>query len=753
MKWPSVLNRVCWHCRGVFIATPTVAALVLLLRWSGALQLLEWQTYDALTRLQPKVLGESPVAIVGITEDDVAALKRSTPDDATLAKLLRRLRDQQPVAIGLDLYRDQPEPPGTESLTQVFTETPNLIGIQKGAGAEGIETVKPPPALKAKGQVGSNDLPIDADKVIRRGLISLHNGEETLYGLGFYLALIYLDQRGITVEDLPSGFRLGKTEFRPLAPNEGSYVRTDVGGFQFLIHYRGGTGSFEQVSLMDVLANRLPPDWGRGKIILIGKVGESFKDVYFTPYSNRFGLAQSMPGVEIHANIVQQFIASALGQQPFIQGAPESLEILSIIFWAALGAVIAWGFRYSNRRWRWKLLHWSLVALSLTALAGISYGALLVGWWLPLLPGALAFSGSLMLITAIMARAGERVRQTFGRYLTDQVVANLLENPTGLKMGGERREITLLTSDLRGFTATSERFSPEEVIKILNFYFERMADVITKYEGTIDEFMGDGILVLFGAPTQRPDDALRAVACAVEMQLSLEEVNRQFKAWNLDPIEMGIGVNTGEVVVGNIGSEKRTKYGVVGSQVNLTYRIESFSTGGQVLISARTYELTQEVVLINGRREVKAKGVADPIEIYDVQGLNAPYNLRLTSVENVYEPLPQPLPLSYIILEGKQVGETGGAGILIQLSQRGGLVQTQGEDSYLPEPLTNLKLNFDLQVLGLDPASDVYAKVLDQPAPQPGQFYIYFSSCPPAVKTYLQALYDSLIAVMPARAS
>ena len=164
------------------------------------------------------------------------------------------------------------------------------------------------------------------------------------------------------------------------------------------------------------------------------------------------------------------------------------------------------------------------------------------------------------MITAYIARSAQDIRKTFGRYLTDEVVATLLESPEGLQLGGEHRKITILTSDLRGFTATSERLPPEEVVKILNFYLGYMADVITKYQGTIDEFMGDGILVLFGAPIAREDDPARAVACAIDMQLVMEPINKQIKEWGLTPLEMGIGINTGEVVVGNIGSLKRTKY-------------------------------------------------------------------------------------------------------------------------------------------------------------------------------------------------
>src|SRR5919199_53781 len=147
-----------------------------------------------------------------------------------------------------------------------------------------------------------------------------------------------------------------------------------------------------------------------------------------------------------------------------------------------------------------------------------------------------------------------------------------------------------LMSDLRGFTSLMGCLAPEQVVTIINRYLSAMVDVILQYEGSINEFIGDAIFVIFGAPLWRPDHAQRAVACAVAMQLAMVSVNAQNRSDGLPEVEMGIGVNTGEVVVGNLGSHKRTKYGVVGTHVNLTARIESYTVGGQILISATTLQ-------------------------------------------------------------------------------------------------------------------------------------------------------------------
>ncbi|MUG91078.1 response regulator [Scytonema sp. UIC 10036] len=343
-----------------------------------------------------------------------------------------------------------------------------------------------------------------------------------------------------------------------------------------------------------------------------------------------------------------------------------------------------------------------------------------------------------------LEKSNELIRQVFGRYLSDEVVASLLESPEGLKLGGERRKITIFTSDLRGFTATAERLSPEEVVKVLNFYLHHMAEVITKHKGTIDEFMGDGILVLFGAPTPREDDATRAIACAVDMQLAMGAVNEQMAEWGLPKLEMGIGINTGEVVVGNIGSDKRTKYGIVGSQVNLTYRIESYTLGGQIFISESTYKEVGQLVKIDGERQVTPKGVKQPITIYEVGGIGGEYNLFLMKEEEVFIPLTEEISIQYTILDGKHINDNFSKGSLVKLSANRALVRTiPGATNGIPLPLSNLKLNFLTPSTLIEGSGDIYAKVLVESA-EPGSFYIGFTTMPPSIKAGLDKLYQSL---------
>src|SRR6266446_9972278 len=197
---------------------------------------------------------------------------------------------------------------------------------------------------------------------------------------------------------------------------------------------------------------------------------------------------------------------------------------------------------------------------------------------------------SLALKNVELARAHELVRRAFGRYVSEEVAESLLRDPEGLELGGEERDATILMSDLRGFTAMAERLAPREVIEILNLYLETMVDVIGQYEGTIDEIIGDAILVIFGAPVACHDHAAKAVACGLAMQLAMTDVNQRLAAKAGVQLEMGVGIHTGRVIVGNIGSLRRTKYAAVGSNVNLAGRVESFSTGGQVLITGAARE-------------------------------------------------------------------------------------------------------------------------------------------------------------------
>ena len=334
-------------------------------------------------------------------------------------------------------------------------------------------------------------------------------------------------------------------------------------------------------------------------------------------------------------------------------------------------------------------------------------------------------------LAAGLEKRNRFIREAFGRYLSDAVVEGLLDGASGLALGGETRVVSILMSDLRGFTTATEGLAPEAVVSMLNGYLEAMVEVITRHGGTIDEFIGDAILVLFGAPTVREDDAQRAVACAVEMQLAMAGVNARFRREALPELGMGIAVNTGSVVVGNIGSAKRAKYGVVGSHVNLVGRMQSFTVGDQVLISRGTLDAAGPAVHAGRALAIQAKGFREPIEVYDLKGIAGHHNLFLPERDTASRRLAAEVGVRYTIVDDKALGGPLLVGSLVAV----------GEVVAMLKPGRPLRLFTELHLRILDPGGreidgDVYAKVTETPGDD--TVTICFTALPASVRRYLR---------------
>jgi PAS domain S-box-containing protein len=327
------------------------------------------------------------------------------------------------------------------------------------------------------------------------------------------------------------------------------------------------------------------------------------------------------------------------------------------------------------------------------------------------------------------------IRATFGRYVTDEVVATLLESPTGLQIGGEKRKVTMMMTDLRGFTSLSERLAPERVVAILNRYLSTMVKIIKQYEGTIDEFIGDAIFVLFGAPTWQEDDAQRAVACAVAMQLAMDSVNEQNRQEDLPEVEMGIGIDTGRVVVGNIGSPERMKYGVVGSHVNLTSRIQSCTVGGQILVSETTRREVGPILRIGRQMEVKAKGFEHPVTLSEILGIGRPHKLYLYKAEEELVPLAEEIPLTYEIVEGDRVSGEMFKGSLTRLSPKSAEARLENSVPIL----SNLRMHL-IGAAGLEIPGTLYGKIVGMASEGSTGFSVRFTSMPPEIESFLVGL-------------
>jgi len=327
------------------------------------------------------------------------------------------------------------------------------------------------------------------------------------------------------------------------------------------------------------------------------------------------------------------------------------------------------------------------------------------------------------------------IRQTFGRYLSEEIVDSLIDSPQGLELGGEKRLLSIMMADLRGFTSLGERLPAETVVNMINIFLGCMVDVIQKHQGTIDEFIGDAILAIFGAPIQREDDALRAVHCAIDMQLAMQSVNEQFQQAGYPAIKMGIGINTGEAIVGNIGSKKRSKYGVVGREVNTTSRIESYTVGGQILISESTKNACGDKLIINAEMQVMPKGMAESITIYDVGGVRGDATLTLPDRQhNALIRLPQSIAVKLMPISDKDSSESF-AGRIIKLNLN--------ELEIISE--LSCKAFSDLRVIILSDdrtvlTSNLYAKVLPQKNSSPSTFQAHITSLPPEAEVLFKSV-------------
>ncbi len=334
-----------------------------------------------------------------------------------------------------------------------------------------------------------------------------------------------------------------------------------------------------------------------------------------------------------------------------------------------------------------------------------------------------------------LERRNKFIRETFGRYTSEDIVEVLLDMPEGLKLGGEKRQVTLLMSDLRGFTALAERLEPTEVVSLLNHYLSAMVEIIHRSGGTIDEIIGDAILVIFGAPVATQDAARDAVRCALEMQQAMRGVNEHNFQLGWPEIEMGIALHTGEVVVGNIGSTKRSKYGVVGQPVNLTARIESFTVGGQVLVSPTLIGAAGPGLILGGEVEVIAKGMREALRCRDLLGHEDYPDLRLEEEETILTPLARPLPCCYLVLTGKHLDGPMQPAALVSISPRRAVIEV---GSQLPRR-TNLMFRLEGRN-GEEESAEMYAKVI-QPVDELNQRYlIHFTWVPPDMQRRLHRL-------------
>ncbi len=628
-------QRIQQHPWLIFlILSQLVFCIILGLRWTGYLQSLELDAYDRLLRWRSvSTEADSRIVLIGVTEQDLQTWGWPLSDEI-LAQLLQRLvQDYRPRVIGLDIYRDRPVGLGAEQLEQIFKNNP-IIGIMK-FGGQAQKTLQAHHALSAD-QVGFNDILIDPDGIVRRGLLFLDDGQTSFYSFALRLTLGYLATKNMGLQPDPANpyhVRLGSVTLPPLEANHGGYAQMDAQGYQVLLDFHPATVPFPSFSLSQILKGAVTVQNLRDRIVIIGVTAESVKDFFHTPLKHGLGIDGHDFGIGIHAHLTSQLLGNALDNIEPIRSLHEAWETVWIWLWTVLGGLA--GFRLRTL-WGFVLT----MVLGLTGLGLLDYGLFLQHWWIPLVPPALGWFMAAALVTAYISSQEKAQRAQlmglFSRYIPRDVAEDLWQQREQFMDGGRPRPqwliATVLFTDLKGFTSVSEQMEPPVLMDWLNGYMETMAHLVTAHHGVVDKFMGDAIMAVFGVPvarTQEDDikqDALHALECALAMEAELDRLNTLWKAQNLPAIGMRIGIYTGPLVAGSLGSSERMEYTVIGDTVNTASRLESFDKSltservCRILIGEATLRYLDERFTTRRVGAVDLKGKAEKITVHQVLG-------------------------------------------------------------------------------------------------------------------------------------
>ncbi len=459
--------------------------------------------------------------------------------------------------------------------------------------------------LQAAAALGNVQTRPDPDGIYRRVPLVLPFKGKWLPTLGFAAFHQFSNPGALTFR--PGALMVGDTAV-PLDPKG-----------RFLLRYRGPSRSHQRFSATNIIASEsrlqhgLPPVYPlkdfAGKWVLVGLTAPGLLDLKASPVSAIY------PGVEVHATLLDNLLRGDFLRPVswWVSMASvvvlTTLMVLAVLFFSSLIVTLA--------------VFTGLVLIYLT----LSVIAFWAGWWAdPVLPGVplvLSFTLAAAFSYATEGRQKLYIRRMFGQYMSGTVIDHLLEHPEKLQLGGERRQVTLFFSDLAGFTTISERLSPEIVVGLLNDYLSSMTEIILDEEGTVDKFEGDAIMAFWGAPLDQPDQARRACRAALRQQAALQKLNHRFANLNLPPLTMRIGLHTGDAIVGNLGSEKRFDYTVIGDTVNLASRLEGLNKfyGSHVMASEVTVAACAGGVEFRELDLVAVKGKEQAVRVFEVLGL------------------------------------------------------------------------------------------------------------------------------------
>ncbi|OPY56443.1 MAG: Adenylate cyclase 1 [Pelotomaculum sp. PtaU1.Bin035] len=591
----------------VVILCLLVTGLMLLAVKYDILVYLERLTVD--TRVTACQREPSPeIVIVGITSDDLAKMVWPWPRGMH-ANIIDIIASGGPKVIGYDIVFNNPsaDAPDQDRLLAektaaaknvIFPFWADKIWTEKNI-AYGKDFTRFPfkELMVAANSLGHNTFLGDPDKVVRR------------------VALMLATEQDIPVDSFPMAVLKEyygiKDNIHPSAKDinfNGVNIPLDEKGL-VSIAYAGPPGRFPVIPVSALLSGDVNPEIFKDKIVLFGSTHVATGNFYYSP----FGKAM-MTEVEMHANIIDAVITKRF----FENTSPATNMAVVVILGIFMGLVLP---RLSPSRG---------FTLALAVLAACVASVYFIGTKAHLLAQVVypAFTIILCYVAATIygyiqeRREKQKITQTFSRYVAPQVVNEILKADIDMmQMKSRRQMVTVLFVDLSGFTPLSEKLPPEDLVNVLNRYLKLVIEIIFKYEGTIDKFIGDAVMVEFNAPIPVPDHELRAVKSALDILKGLsslsDEVEREFEV----KLNVSIGINTGEVIIGNIGALTRVEFAAIGDNVNIAARLQSFANAGQIVISSSTYEAVHDRAVCNPLGPVRVKGKANELEVYEVTGL------------------------------------------------------------------------------------------------------------------------------------
>jgi len=652
-RWTAARGRSVLYAA---VLIHVVFGALVTLRSAGLLQSAELGAFDifmGLLRSGPPQASQDRIHVLAITEPDIARYGWPLSDEL-VARLLERLVARGARVIALDLFRDRAVPPGEDRLAAVLRDHPQIVGAFKFPDPAGLG-VAGPTAISDSARLGFVDVVLDPDGVVRRGLLFLDDGERVSYSLALRLALLYLEPLGIGLApektDL-SHVRLGDTIFKPLQADDGGYVGLDTAGYQILLNYFLGSQDFPTLSVENVLGDAQGLDAIRGKIVIIGSVAESVKDRFYTPFSRPASGKNVISGVSLHGHIASDILARAFGEGKPIRTWSDAFEVLWIWVWCLFGGMAPLLLKSA-----WRLGVGA--ALGSLALAAATFLAFRLSLWIPAVPPAIGGLTSLALVVGVLSQL-ERVQRTtlmrlFSAYVSPTVADVLWSQRDQYLEGGKPRPqlltATVLFLDLQGFTGISERTEPQHLVTWLNEILESMAELVSAHDGIVDKFSGDGLMAVFGVPIPRKDeagvadDARNAARCALAMSSKLLELNAHWQRSGQPTAKMRIGIDTGPLIAGSVGSRHRMQYTVVGDTANTASRLESQAktlTGPNsdgdhctILVSDITYKYLGGGFDAEPIGDLRLRGKSRPTKVYRLAVPSRPVSRDVKGGSNV----------------------------------------------------------------------------------------------------------------------